>query len=110
MDTKYNREYAIEKVKEFALLLKEKKINVRAIYLFGSFVSAEQKNFEWSDIDVAVVSDDFSGYRIEDNRRLIPLAVKVEKRIETHPFTVEDFENSPFVRDEILKKGLRINI
>ena len=30
-------------------------------------------------------------------------------RIETHPYTIKDFENSPFVLDEIKKKGLLIN-
>jgi predicted nucleotidyltransferase len=110
MDKKYTRKFAIDKVKEFALLLKKNDISISAIYLFGSFAKDDKENFEWSDIDVAVVSDDFCGYRIEDNKRLIPLAVKIERRIETHPFTVADFENSPFVRDEIKKKGLLINI
>jgi hypothetical protein len=41
---------------------------------------------------------------------LIPLAIKVERRIETYPFTTKDFENSPFVLDEIKNKGLRMNI
>ena len=109
MDKKYNRQYAIEKVKEFTALLKSNNINVDAVYLFGSF-AAGSEDLEWSDIDVAVVSDDFCGYRLEDNKRLIPLAIKVERRIETHPFTKKDFENSPFVLDEIKNKGLRMNI
>ncbi|MFA5806517.1 MAG: nucleotidyltransferase domain-containing protein [Melioribacteraceae bacterium] len=110
MDKKYTRQYAIDKVKEFAFLLKQNNIRISGIYLFGSFAKDDNKDFEWSDIDVAVISDDFCGYRMEDNKRLIPLAVKIERRIETHPFTVKDFENSPFVLDEIKKKGLLINI
>ncbi len=110
MVTKYNRQYAIDKVKEFVLLLKKNNINLNAVYIFGSFAKEEEQDFEWSDIDVAVVSDDFCGYRMEDNKRLIPLAIKVERRIETHPFTTKDFENSPFVKDEIKKKGLKITI
>ncbi|OGU98035.1 MAG: hypothetical protein A3J84_03520, partial [Ignavibacteria bacterium RIFOXYA2_FULL_37_17] len=105
MDKKYNREYAIEKVKEFAALLKFNNIKVDAVYLFGSFTS-DKEDLQWSDIDVAVVSDDFSEFRFEDNKRLIPLAIKVERRIETHPYTIKDFENSPFVHDEIKSKGL----
>lgn len=110
MDSKYTQEYAIDRVKEFAQLLKKNNIKIQAIYLFGSFAKTEKVDFEWSDIDVAVVSNDFCGYRIEDNKKLIPLAVQIERRIETHPFTVNDFENSPFVKDEIIKKGIKLSV
>ena len=110
MVKKYTRQYAINKVKEFAFLLKKNNFKINEIYLFGSFAKKEEQDFEWSDIDVAVVSNDFCGYRIEDNKRLIPLAIKVERRIETHPYTAKDFENSPFAIDEIKKKGLRVDI
>lgn len=109
MDKKYNREYALGKVKELGHLLKENGIRISAIYLFGSYVNGET-DLEWSDIDVAIVSDDFSGFRINDNKMLIPLSVKVEPRIETHPFRIKDFQDSPFVRDEIINKGILVKI
>lgn len=110
MDSKLNRQYAIEKVKELAHLLSQNGINIHSIFLFGSFAnSKEDTNFDWSDIDVAIVSNSFSGSRFDDNKKLIPLAIKIEPRIELHPFTISDFENSPFARDEIKAKGIKIN-
>ncbi len=109
MDTRYNKQYAIEKVKELAAVLKQNGIVIKSIFLFGSFAKPVSGNdFEWSDIDVAIVSDSFSGSRFDDNKKLIPLAIKVDPRIELHPFTVIDFENSPFARDEIKAKGIEM--
>ena len=107
MDKRYNKQYAIKKVKELADLLRQNGFHFQSIFLFGSFAKpANGDDFEWSDIDVAIVSDDFSGSRFDDNKRLLPYAIKVDPRIELHPFTVADFENSPFARDEIRAKGI----
>lgn len=36
---------------------------------------------EWSDIDVALVSPDFTGDRFEDRRRIVPLRRKIDSRL-----------------------------
>lgn len=110
MDSKYNRQYAIDKLKRLAIVLRENGIELKSIFLFGSFVDENCTDLQWSDIDAAVISDSFTGSRFADNLRLIPLATKVEPRIETHPFTINDFENSPFAQDEIKGKGIEIEI
>ncbi len=61
MDKKYNKEYALEKAKELGLLLKENGIEISAIYIFGSYANGDF-DLEWSDIDIAIVSDNFSGF------------------------------------------------
>lgn len=109
MDSRYTRQYAIRKVSELTKILKQSGINLHSVFLFGSFANKEITDFEWSDIDVALISDSFSGSRFDDAKRLIPFALKVEPRIELHPFTIHDFENSPFAKDEIEAKGIRIS-
>ncbi len=109
MDKRIDREYAIDKACELALALRENNISVISLYLFGSFADDSRTDFEWSDIDIAIVSDDFSGVRFDDNLKLLPFVIKVDRRIETHPFTSEDFENSPFANDEIRAKGIKIS-
>jgi predicted nucleotidyltransferase len=81
-------------------------INVERAFLFGSQASGGAT--EWSDIDVALVSPDFTGNRFDDNCRIRKAKLRVNRRFDTHPFTREDFSDSPFVRDEILKHGIEV--
>src|SRR5262245_48151013 len=81
-------------------------INVKAVYLFGSY--AKGTNTPYSDIDLAIVSDDFEGVRFDDNKRLHKFTLKLSPYIETHPFKTSDFiSDNPFVA-EILKTGKKI--
>lgn len=96
-------------LKDIKRLIKEldkDNIHVQRAILFGSQVLG--RAHEHSDIDLALVSRDFSGSRFEDNERLAKATLRVNYMIETHPYTPEDFEDSPFVRDEILKHGIEI--
>ncbi|MDL2289107.1 nucleotidyltransferase domain-containing protein [Oscillospiraceae bacterium OttesenSCG-928-F05] len=91
--------------KAYAGVLNEK-LNVIGVYLFGSF--AKGTAGEDSDIDIAVVSDSFTGDPIDDRSYLLVLKYDVDLRIEPHPFLPEDFtEDNPFAR-EILRTGIRI--
>ncbi len=76
------------------------------VYLFGSFVYGKQNND--SDIDIAVISNDFSGNSINDMLKLMKLRRNIDLRIEPHPFLRVDFDvSNPFV-DEIKTNGLKI--
>ena len=95
-----------EIVNKFVLEAKKDNITISQAVLFGSY--AKGTNHEYSDIDVAVVSDDFIGIRIHDNIKLINAALKASIDLETHPYRPEDFnESNPFVK-EILETGIRI--
>lgn len=86
--------------------LAAKEIRVREVYLFGSY--AQGKAHEYSDIDVAVVSDDFLGDRFDNVKRLIMYMAKSSVDLQVHPFKTEDFTpDNPFV-EEILRTGKRI--
>lgn len=94
-----------EKILRFIKLIK-KDFRLQEVYLFGSTVKGESET--WSDIDLALVSQDFIGDSFDDTKRLIPYILKVESAIEVHPFRPEDFTNkNPFVQ-EILSTGLKI--
>lgn len=98
----------IKVVEKFLRIVKDANIRVEKAILFGSY--ARGNAGEWSDIDIAIVSPDFSGIRFYDSKRLIPFLLKIDTRIELHPFRPEDFtEDNDFVR-EIIKNGVEVNI
>lgn len=94
-------------VKKYAEALKNARFPFRAVYLFGSH--ARGKSHRWSDIDIAVVSNQFQKNYDENRWLLWQLRMEVDTRIEPHGFTVKDFqsEEDPMVY-EIRKTGMRI--
>ena len=79
---------------------------VEAAYLYGS--QAKGTATDWSDIDLAVVSQDFSADRFQERLALMRLAAQIDVRIEPHPFTPQDFNaNDPLV-SEIRRTGVRL--
>ena len=84
--------------------LEENRIPVRRAILFGSYATGRFS--EWSDIDLAIVSDAFEGSRIADRAKLRKITLGVSCDIETIPFRPEDFvADDPFVR-EIMETGM----
>ena len=89
---------------EFTDLLK-KEYNLYALVLFGSY--ADGTASEYSDIDIAVFSDDFGDDVLADMKRLFKLRRKVATDIEPLPFRTKDFfqnDQSDFIH-EIVSKG-----
>lgn len=81
-------------------------IKIEEAYLFGSYAKGTQH--EWSDIDVALVSNDFIGNRILDNQNLANAILNSSIDIQSHPYRPEDFnQDNPFIA-EIMKHAIRI--
>lgn len=97
----------LEKVKMFVdMVLKNSGLHLERVILFGSYAKGMEN--KWSDIDVALVSRDFSGIGFYDRKRVNPYLIKIDSRIEPHPFKPEDFNSdNPFVL-EILERGIEI--
>lgn len=96
----------VEKLKRTLSMISASGLHIERAILFGSY--AEGTVSEWSDIDVALVSKDFTGVGFYDRKRINPFLIKIDSRIEPHPFRPEDFtEENPFVK-EILKQGIEI--
>ena len=84
----------------------KKHFNISSIILFGSY--AKGNNNEDSDIDIAVISEDFED--IYDSMAiLMGMTWDIDARIEPHPITVEDYENiaTPFVK-EVIDTGIKV--
>lgn len=83
-------------------------IPVSEAFLFGSFATGKAR--EESDIDVAVISKEFTGDRFADRRRIVPLRRKIDNRIEPIPFRPDDFRRGGILIDEIKRHGIRIDL
>ncbi len=91
-------------LKEFITILTNY-FNIFAVVLYGSY--AEGKAGEYSDIDIAVFSDDFGENLLEDMKILFKLRRKIDPDIEPLPFKKQDYfeyGNADFVK-EILSNG-----
>jgi uncharacterized protein len=81
-------------------------IHVQQAILFGSYATGNYD--EWSDIDLAIVSEDFAGNRFEDRNKIRKITLKVNSDISPMPYRPEDFNESDYFVREILETGIRI--
>ena len=65
----FRKDEIISEIRNLIKTIEKNGISISAAYLFGSY--AKGKANEWSDIDVALVSDNFSGIRFYDVEKLI---------------------------------------
>jgi predicted nucleotidyltransferase len=100
-----NRKISIEEVKKFLFEVKTSGIDLYKAILFGS--AARDEMNESSDIDLLIVSDNFSNNVFENLRLYSKINIKYPD-IETHPFSTQYFEESdPFI-EEIKRTGIEI--
>jgi predicted nucleotidyltransferase len=82
----------------------QKKYRIDNAYLYGSF--AKGTSNKWSDIDIAIVSSDFSEDLFDDRLSLMRLAATIDDRIEPRPFRRNLFNRNDPLADEIQKNGI----
>ena len=86
--------------------LNQNNIPVKEAILFGSYARGNYQ--EWSDIDIALVSDIFGGNLIDDKDKIRKITLSISSEIEVIPFSPNDFTlQNPFVK-EILKTGIKL--
>lgn len=80
---------------------------IETIIVFGSY--AKGTNREDSDIDVAVVTDDFKNDIFDEELNLMQLRRKIDARIEPHLIKVEDYKKmaTPFIQ-EVIETGIKV--
>jgi uncharacterized protein len=98
---------AIIMVREFAHEVKALGINLNRVILFGSV--AANRQHEYSDIDVALVADDFSGVGFIDIKRFVK-ALRKHYIIQPKTYSTKDFEQGDAFTEEIKNTGIEINI
>ncbi len=102
----YSKNDAIIHSRHFINLLRKKGITVNMAYLFGSCASGSAR--EGSDIDVAVVSPDFSGFRFDDLGKIAQCKLQSNSDLDVIPIAEKDFStNDPFAK-EIITSGVNI--
>lgn len=94
------------KIKQYLDILKSNNIKVIDTYLFGSY--AKGNATEDSDIDIAIITNNFLGDEFEFQLLLMKYARDIDIDIEPHPYLEKDFiQDNPTV-NEILSTGTKI--
>ena len=102
------KDKALDKGKKLIRLLKTNGIDVYEAYLFGSV--AMDKADEYSDIDIAIVSENFTGLPFYDVKKISKFRRSVDLRLEVHPFSLNDIlHNPPLFFVDIKNKGVQIS-
>lgn len=86
--------------------LSQHNIPIKEAILFGSYAKGTTQ--EWSDIDIALVSDIFDGDRINDKDKIRKITLSVSSEIEVLPFSPRDFNLQNPLAKEILTSGIRL--
>jgi len=103
----YEKDNAIFTARRFVALLKTNGINVSEAYVFGSAIL--NKSDDDSDIDVAVVSKEFSGIPYYDVKKVSKYRRAIDLCLEIHPFSFDDINiNPPSFFLDIRNKGIRL--
>lgn len=106
MATGKDKQLIYHELKQYISLLRDKQIPVLQVYLFGSYVSG--KADEWSDIDLAIVTDKFIGDAFDFRFMLTKLARMIDSDIEPHPYLLSEFNESNPIAGEIMRSGERV--
>jgi predicted nucleotidyltransferase len=101
------RDAVIETVSNYAREIEMHGVHLRTVILYGSFAKGTQH--EWSDIDVALVADEFTGFAFDDHDLFPYFGFKSPyTRIEAKTYPTDYFRSSdPFI-EEIKKDGILI--
>jgi predicted nucleotidyltransferase len=95
---------ALNSLHNFRLALESKGIRINRLILFGSYAQGKAK--EGSDIDVLVISDDFSGKDYWERIDILADAIyEVFEPIEAVALTIEEWEKSESVIVDYAKEG-----
>ena len=95
----------IASVERFLAVLRQR-LRIDAAYVYGS--QAMGSACPWSDIDVAIISPDFSDDLFQERIALMQWAAEVDDRIEPQPFTPERFGPNEPLASEISRSGVRL--
>ena len=100
------RNAVIEIVKNYAHEIEAQGVHLRSVILYGSF--AKETQHQWSDIDVALIADEFTG--LPDDHDLFPYVgiKKPYSRIEATTYPTNYFQQGDPFTEEIKNTGIEI--
>jgi len=77
-------------LKKYIEKLEENRIPIRQAVLFGSYAAGGYH--EWSDIDIALVSDVFEGIRIKDRSKIRKITLAISTDLSPLPFRQKNLQ------------------
>lgn len=93
-------------ITRYLLACEERGIKMQKVILFGSYAKGNAN--DESDIDLALVSDEFSGRPLDDRQKISSVNIRFSD-IEPHTFNTDYFEaGDPFI-NEIKRTGISFN-
>lgn len=93
-------------ITQYLALLRDHGFDIQQAILFGSYAKGHAN--EWSDIDLALVSNEFEGVRFTDKDKIRDLTISVSYDLEILPFNPRDFTPSNPLVKEILDTGVSV--
>lgn len=96
-------------IDEYRKRLEQKGILIKKLILYGSYAKGETR--EHSDIDLAVVSNDFQNMDLFERMSFLGRArTGIRRPMEIIGLTVDEYDNPPtfFIRDEVKAKGIEV--
>lgn len=100
------RETAINTAKSFIKDCKVQGLTFHKVFIFGSV--AKGNMHEWSDIDLLLVSDQFSENIFENLKLYSKINVKYPL-IETHPYPTDYYKNGDSFIEQVAKEGIELD-
>jgi len=104
----------VDTVERLTRSLEDLGIHVRTVVLFGSHVAGTAG--EHSDIDLAVISQDFQGMDLRERLETVGRALaraRIMEPVEALAYTQEEYDASEpgtFLGDEVSAKGVAVRI
>lgn len=93
-------------IDNYLAALNKNNIPIKEAFLFGSYAKGNPR--EWSDIDIALVSDIFIGNWLDDKDKIRRITISVSSSIEVLPFAPRDFVKENPLAKEIIDTGIRL--
>lgn len=109
IEKQLTQQAAINRIRQFISDIQLRGIMLSHVVLFGSYARNEQRDY--SDIDIALVSDSFEGLSILDVELFRDIKIQSSYvMFELHTFNTTEFERSDngFIDEEIKGKGIVI--
>jgi len=98
---------AIDTVRDFVKDVQALGVHLHKIILYGSYAKGGQH--EWSDIDVALVADEFTGVGILDRKLFSRVNIQDKYMlIETKTYPTAYFQQGDPLIEEIMKTGMEV--
>ena len=103
----FSQEALMHYIKDYIKACNDLGVTFKRVILFGSY--ARNQANQWSDIDLALVSDDFNGGSLADIHKISRACTKFNV-IEPHTYNATYFEDGDPFTETIKRTGIEIDL